>query len=168
MGVLMFGFSIILAIPLVIQAPMNGGLTKSLTHDTFYTCAIIFMVGSALMLAIAIAVGAPIPDLAKLGNTQWWNWLAGLCGAAYVTITTFVTPKVGSAVTMVMVIVGRVIFASCIDVFGWFGAAVMPLGWPSILGLLLVVVGAIIVGTAKNEIPKKESEAPQVAAANEA
>lgn len=167
MGVLMFGFSIMLAIPLVIQAPMNGGLTKSLTHDAFYTCAIIFMVGSALMLIIAIASGAPLPDFGKLGETQWWNWLAGLCGAAYVTITTIVTPKVGSAVTMVMVIVGRVIFATCIDVFGWFGATVMPLGWPSIVGLLLVIIGATVVGTAKNETPQKDIPA-QVPAAKEA
>lgn len=144
---------------LAVQAPMNGGLTRNMTHNVYSTVAIGFFLGSLLLLIIALVTRAPLPSLSGQ-TTQWWHWTGGILGAAYVTITTLSTPRVGATITMVMVLLGRVIFSVAIDQFGLVGVAQRAGSMPRTIGIILVLAGAILVGTAKIPSTSSSSESP--------
>ena len=148
---------------LAIQAPMNGGLTRNMTHNVYSTVSIGFLLGSLLLLIIALVSGSQFPAWSEQ-TTQWWHWTGGILGAAYVTITTLPTPKVGATITMVMVLLGRVIFSSAIDQFGLVGVAVHQGTLPRLIGIALVLLGAVLVGTAKTPtVPASPAEAEKKA-----
>jgi transporter family-2 protein len=162
MNVLMFLVVFVIGGFLAIQAPMNGGLTRNLTKNTYWTVSLGFFLGSLLLLIIILVSGTPFPSLSEQ-TTQWWHWTGGILGAAYVTITTLSTPNVGATLTMVMVLLGRVIFSTLIDQFGLFGVPAHAGTWPRFLGIALVLVGAVLVGTATSTTTpaKNVNTAPQ-------
>ena len=58
---------------LAIQAPMNGGLTRNMTHNVYSTVSIGFLLGSLLLLIIALVSGSQFPAWSEQ-TTQWWHW----------------------------------------------------------------------------------------------
>lgn len=157
MNIMIFIMVFIIGGFLAVQAPMNGGLTKNFTHHVFTTVSIGFLLGSLLLLIVAIISGSPFPDFQNQ-DTKWWHWLGGVCGAAYVTITTLAAPKVGVAFNMVLVLLGRVIFSTCVDQFGWVGCDVIESSPARVIGMVIVILGAFLVGLDKQ---KRKTEGRQ-------
>jgi transporter family-2 protein len=73
-----------------------------------------------------------------------WLWTAGVMSALIITALTFAAPRIGTTATIAILLAGNLTMAAVIDRFGWFGLDRIPLGWPRLLGLALLAVGAAL------------------------
>jgi bacterial/archaeal transporter family-2 protein len=87
-------------------------------------------------------------SLAGFGDalrSPWWYWVGGGgMGVVVVLTITVVTPRLGAAATIALLIAGQLAMAAAIDRYGWFGVEKVALTWPRALGLLLLAAGAVL------------------------
>ena len=87
-------------------------------------------------------------SLAGFGDavrSPWWYWVGGGgMGVVVVLTITVVTPKIGAAATIGLLIAGQLAMGVLIDRYGWFGVEQVPLSWPRLLGVLLLAIGALL------------------------
>jgi len=125
------------------QAPINARLRLVLGSPAG-SALISFLVGSAVLLALVLAVGEIEPTFAGLGGGPWWAYLGGACGAVLVFATLVATPRVGVTVTFVAVILGQVVAAALIDRFGWFEVRQIPFSWERALAIGLLLASLVL------------------------
>lgn len=73
-----------------------------------------------------------------------WMWLAGLMGLIVILSITFATPKIGATATIGLLIAGQLAMGTVIDRYGLFGLERIPVGWPRLLGIGLLALGAAL------------------------
>jgi bacterial/archaeal transporter family-2 protein len=87
-------------------------------------------------------------SLAGFGDairSPWWYWVGGGgMGVVVVLTITVVTPRLGTAATIGLLIAGQLALGVLIDRYGWFGVEQVPISWPRLLGVLLLAVGALL------------------------
>ncbi|MBA3475386.1 MAG: DMT family transporter [Actinobacteria bacterium] len=78
-------------------------------------------------------------------RSPWWYWLGGGgMGLVVVLTITVVTPRLGAAATIGLLIAGQLAMGVAIDRYGWFGVDRVALTWPRALGVLLLAAGALL------------------------
>jgi transporter family-2 protein len=78
-------------------------------------------------------------------RSPWWYWVGGGGMGMIVVLTiTVVTPRLGAAATIGLLIAGQLAMGVLIDRYGWFGVDRVPLTWPRVLGVLLLAAGAVL------------------------
>jgi transporter family-2 protein len=87
-------------------------------------------------------------SLAGFGDavrSPWWYWVGGGgMGVVVVLTITVVTPRLGAAATIGLLIAGQLAMGVLIDRYGWFGVEQVPLSWTRLLGVLLLAIGALL------------------------
>ena len=87
-------------------------------------------------------------SLAGFGDalrSPWWYWVGGGgMGVVVVLTITVVTPRIGAAATIGLLIAGQLAMGVAIDRYGWFGVDKVALTWPRALGVLLLACGALL------------------------
>ncbi|MEO5790869.1 MAG: DMT family transporter [Gaiellaceae bacterium] len=87
-------------------------------------------------------------SLAGFGDalrSPWWYWVGGGgMGVVVVLTITVVTPRIGAAATIGLLIAGQLAMGVLIDRYGWFGVEQVPLSWQRVLGVLLLALGAVL------------------------
>jgi transporter family-2 protein len=109
-----------------------------------WAALISFLVGSAALLAVALAV-SPRPSVAGLRDLPWYAWVGGFYGAFFVAVATFTAPRLGIGVLLTAAIAGQLAAALVLDHFGMLGLDRHPINLARLLGLGLVVAGAVLV-----------------------
>lgn len=133
-----------------LQVAINGQLTlvlDSAVHSAFIS----FLVGTLVLIAVVVLTRPSLRLRVPEGATHnpWWMWLGGVLGALYVTGVAFLSPLIGSAVTVVVVQVGLISGSLLVDQFGLLSApkrAVRPL---QVIGLLLMIGGVFVMNAPK-------------------
>lgn len=78
-------------------------------------------------------------------RSPWWYWVGGGgMGVVVVLTITVVTPRIGTAATIGLLIAGQLAMGVVIDRYGLFGVDQVALSWPRVLGVLLLAVGAVL------------------------
>ena len=77
-------------------------------------------------------------------RSPFWLWSAAIMSLVVVFTITFVTPKIGATATIGILIAGQLAMGAAIDRFGLFGLDSIPIGWPRLLGIVLLAVGAAL------------------------
>ena len=78
-------------------------------------------------------------------RSPWWYWVGGGgMGVVVVLTITVVTPRIGAAATIALLIAGQLAMGVAIDRYGWFGVDKVALTWPRALGVLLLAAGALL------------------------
>ena len=118
---------------------------RQLVGGTVVAAGLSFLVGTVILFAAATVVNRSVPGLGSMMSAPPWMYLGGLLGAFYVCASIVLTPRLGVATTIGLILAGQVIASMAIDHFGLFGVSVQPASIPRILGALLVIVGVAIV-----------------------
>lgn len=125
------------------QVPVNAGLRSHLHHPMQATF-VSFAVGMVVSLAYCLAVGSPVPSWDGLSRVPWWCWCGGLLGTLYVGSSIVLSPKIGVAAMLSMVIAGQMLASVLIDHYGVANAPIYSVTTPRVLGAILVIIGATV------------------------
>ena len=125
------------------QAPINSRLGKSV--GTVQAATFSFLVGTTVLLLILAFVNGGYGALGKLSGAPWWALIGGLLGAVYVTVALVAVRTLGASGLTAVVIAGQLAISLAIDRFGLFGVAKQQIAASRVLGLVLLLVGALLV-----------------------
>ena len=73
-----------------------------------------------------------------------WLWIGGVMSVFIIFAVTIGPPRIGVTATVAVVIAGNLVSAAIIDRFGLFGVDRVGLGWPRVLGFVLLTAGAAL------------------------
>jgi transporter family-2 protein len=125
------------------QAPINSRLGKSI--GTIQAATFSFLVGTALLLAIAAFAKGGWGNLGHVGRAPAWALVGGLLGAVYVSVAIVAVRTLGASGLTAVVILGQLGMSVVIDRFGLLGVAKVPVSGGRIVGLVLLAAGVALV-----------------------
>jgi transporter family-2 protein len=128
---------------IALQAPINSQLGKSL--GTFQASALSFLVGSALLVAIAVVAGAGPDTVREAAHQPWWYLTGGLLGAAYVTSVLVTVRTLGAGGVTAATIAGQLTASVVVDQLGILGVAKQPLTLLKVVGIVLLAAGVYLI-----------------------
>jgi transporter family-2 protein len=131
-------------IVLPVQFGVNSQL-RTFVGGPVAAAAISFMVGTIALAVAALVVQRSMPDLVSAASAPWWVWTGGLLGAFFVLASIILTPRLGAATTIGLILTGQVLASIVIDHFGLIRVPVHEASLPRIIGALLIVAGVVIV-----------------------
>lgn len=79
------------------------------------------------------------------GKPPWWTWVGGLLGALFVFGNSYLAPVLGTGLTVVIVLLGQICGGLAVDRFGLLHAPKRAVTAMQMLGVAVLLAGAIIV-----------------------
>jgi len=75
----------------------------------------------------------------------WWIWIGGTFGAISVQLNVFLSGKIGTGLTVTLIVVGVTIGGLLVDTFGLFGATKKSINKMTIIGIIVMLLGAVAI-----------------------
>jgi bacterial/archaeal transporter family-2 protein len=129
---------------LPVQFAVNSHL-RNFVGGPVGAAAASFIVGSVALAAAVLVVQRSLPEPGSVTSAPWWAWTGGLLGAFFVLASIILTPRLGAATTIGLILTGQVLASIVIDHFGLIRVPIHEASLPRILGAVLIVAGVIIV-----------------------
>jgi bacterial/archaeal transporter family-2 protein len=126
-----------------LQVPINAYLRRYCAHPMQATF-LSFSVGVMIALAIASRWGIKEETITQLRSAPWWAWLGGAMGVIFVTTNILVSPRLGVAITLTLVMVAQLITSAIIDHFGFLGIETRTVSFSRVAGIVLILSGVIV------------------------
>src|SRR5204862_8132245 len=102
--------------------------------------------GTILTASLAMLLIRPsAPEMAKIRDTEWWNWIGGPLGALIVLAGAALTRELGAALFIALVVGGQLLCALVLDHFALMGLKEQPVTLGRVLGALLVIAGVVCI-----------------------
>jgi transporter family-2 protein len=124
------------AVMVVFNARLGG-----LLGGPIWAAAAQFTVALTAVLSLALLTRQPAPVTTGIGGAPWWIWTGGVFSATFIVVSTFLTPRLGVAVTLSTIIVGQLSAALIVDHYGLFGGTVVRASFPRVAGVALLLAG---------------------------
>ena len=112
------------------------GTIEALAFATFVT--------AVLSCGVLLAARQSLVGYGDGLRAPLWLWSAGIMGLVVILSITYATPRIGATATIGLLIAGQLAMGAVIDRFGLFGLEQIPLGWPRLLGIVLLALGAAL------------------------
>jgi transporter family-2 protein len=112
------------------------GVIEALAFATLVTAVLssgVLLIARQSLAGYADGVRAPL-----------WLWSAGIMGLVVILSITYATPRIGATATIGLLIAGQLAMGAVIDRFGLFGLERIAIGWPRMLGIGLLALGAAL------------------------
>lgn len=118
-------------------------------------------VNHAVGLAVAggLVIGGLGSGAIRLTGIPLLYLSGGVLGVLVVTASNYAVRHAGSTLFAVLVLAFQLLGSGLIDHFGWFGQAPIALSWTRMLGLGLLVVGAVLVVTDREAMDAAANDA---------
>ena len=130
---------------IALQASANGSFRKNLGDNPLFA-AFFSICGTIITATLAMLIlRPPVPDVATLRETPWWNWIGGPLGALIVLAGASLTRELGAALFIALVVGGQLLCSLALDHFALMGLEAQPLTPGRALGAALVVAGVLCV-----------------------
>lgn len=126
------------------QAAGNAAVGRALGH-WLWGAFTSLTVSSVVVIAALLILRVPTPDLGKALQGPWWLWIGGVLGALYVAGAAALTPKLGAAGFLVLVVAGQILTAVIADHFGVMGLGGKPVSLARLAGVVLILCGVFLV-----------------------
>lgn len=126
-----------------LQAPTNARLAGALASPV-NAAFVSFLVGTAALGLLALTLQTR-PDAAAMKALPWWTWIGGLYGAVFVVSAAWAVPRLGVAMTVILMVAGQILISVLLDHFGALGVPKQPLNLTRLLGVALVFGGVLLV-----------------------
>ena len=130
------------------QSSINGklgGILGLSQKSAFYS----FLAGTLILVIVVLCLRLPLKQSFKGvftgAKTDWWCLLGGLIGAINVFMIAWLSPKIGTAPTLIVLLVGQLGFSLVLEHFGLFKSPKKAIQLSQIIGLLLMIVGIIMI-----------------------
>jgi len=137
-------FALIAGAVMPLQAGINLRLKASLGDPTL-AALVSFAIGTVALVAYSLIMKLPIPTGAMAASAPWWAWTGGFFGAFIVFSSIVLAQQLGAATMMAWLLAGQFLAALVLDHFGLVSFDVHEITWPRILGVILLVLGALLV-----------------------
>ena len=131
-----------------VQTPVNASLRTHLAHPLQATF-VSFAVGALLSLLMCVVSGRPLPTAIGLTQVPWWAWTGGILGTMYVGCSIILSPKIGVATMLSMVIAGQMLASLMIDHYGLLRAPVYSISAARAAGAILIAAGTAVMAFSK-------------------
>jgi transporter family-2 protein len=141
-SLLLLLFAIVAGSFLPLQAAVNAKLADYVGGPV-RASAISFTVG-AICLAIVVALFYRSGGH-RAGHAPWWAWIGGALGAVFVTSSVVVPVRIGAAAFFGIVVAAQLVTSVLIDQFGWLSFAQRQLSPLRLVGVGLLISGAVLV-----------------------
>ena len=128
----------------VVQQAVNSDLRQTL-QSAAWAGFVSYLGGTLCMLALAVALHEPLPDMSAVGRSHWWAWTGGLFGAIYIGVSILLLPRLGAAAFVALLITGQMLSSLALDRFGLLGLAQRSAEPSRLVGALLLVAGVILI-----------------------
>lgn len=126
-----------------IQASINNRLRMAV-GSPFIMSLISFTVGLATMTLLVVLVDRRIGfPVGLISEVPWWYWLGGPMGVVGMTLAVVLLPKIGAVEMTIWNLSGQILTGVVIDHFGFFNAVIEPATPLRLLGVVLILSGAI-------------------------
>ena len=139
---------VLVAIGLGVLLPVQAGINAQLRTVVGVPLAatlVSFLIGTAALVAGALATRTPLPLAAAWSQSPWWYWVGGLIGAVYVAGSIVLAPRLGAATLVAAVVAGQMLTSLVLDQFGWVGFPVHEMTAVRVLGAALIIGGVVLV-----------------------
>ena len=137
-------FALVAGAVMPLQAGINLRLKTALGDPTL-AAMVSFAVGTVALLVYALVSRAPMPTMSMVATAPWWAWTGGFLGAFIVFSTIILAAQLGAATMMAWLLAGQFLAALILDHYGLVSFEVHQISWPRLLGVALLIVGALLV-----------------------
>ena len=141
-------FFVILAIVagavLPLQAGLNVQLGKSV-HQPIFAAFASFLIGTLGLLIYLVALKFDFTSVSQTKTVSPVVWLAGILGAFYVAAVIILAPRLGTALTFVLVVAGQMTISLILDHYGLLGLPVKHINWQRLVGVVFLVAGVLLI-----------------------
>lgn len=128
-----------------IQAPVNAALGRGLGMPVA-AAAVSFLCGAAVLILITgILSTAQGVSLNWKAPPAWTFFAGGLLGAAFVTISILLAPRIGATAMVAFIVAGQLVTGIVLDRIGFLGLPVHEISMWRVAGALLLVAGAVMI-----------------------
>jgi transporter family-2 protein len=111
----------------------------------FEALAANLLFSTLIAVTVLFALRQSLAGFGDALRSPWWYWVGGGgMGVVVVLTITVVTPRIGAAATIGLLIAGQLAMGALIDRYGWFGVDKVPLTWARGIGVLLLALGALL------------------------
>jgi transporter family-2 protein len=141
-GILLVAFAAVAGVFLPLQAAVNSQLARYVGGPV-RASMVSFGVGTVAMFLVVLAFYRS--ESHHAADAPWWAWVGGLLGAFYVTSTVVVPVRIGAAPFFGILVAAQLVMGVLIDRFGWIGFPQRELSPLRIVGVALLVGGALLV-----------------------
>ena len=139
-----FLFVIIAGALNAVQSGSNAQLVRSLGRP-WLVALLVSLITAVAFLTMFLVTGVRAPEAGRVGDTPWWAWTGGLCGAAYVTSTLFFAERMGAGLFTGLTITAGIVASIIVDHFGLVGFQQHAASVLRIAGAALMIVGLTLV-----------------------
>ena len=140
-------FGVIAGACIATQVPINAQLGKDLGMP-LAAASISFLSGAvalSLMTLVLARFQGVTPDFSA--PAPWVFVAGGLLGAVYVFSSIILTPIMGAAAVMALLVTGQMLAGLALDKVGFMGMAVREISLGRVAGAVLLVAGAVMIRT---------------------
>jgi bacterial/archaeal transporter family-2 protein len=141
-GLLLVLFALVAGLFLPLQAGVNTRLAH-FVGGPVRASMVSFAVGAIVLLAVVLLFYRSGAVHAR--SAPWWAWLGGFLGAFYVTATVVVPVRIGAAPFFAILVAAQLVMGVLIDRFGLIGFPERGLSPLRLVGVALLVGGAVLV-----------------------
>lgn len=142
--ILLTGLGIIAGGLIAIQSVLNASLGQRIGN---LGSVLVLTLISAVTLVILVIIFPASSNLSSLPSlSEWYLYIGGVLGVAILAAPIFLVPRIGTTSTLIAIVLGQLTIALVIDQFGLFASPKIGISSVRILGILLVALGAYLVG----------------------
>ena len=141
---LLSGLGIVAGGLIAIQSVLNSSLGQRIGN---FGSVLVLTFISAIVLIVLIFFFPSTSNFSNLpGLSEWYLYIGGFFGVAILAIPIYLVPRIGTTSALIAIVLGQSLFALVIDHFGLFASPKIEINLARGVGVLLVAVGAYLVG----------------------
>lgn len=155
---LMF-IAVIVGAGIPLQGAINARMGEKLANPLLAT--FVSFAGGLLAISLILLLKTPgVPPWVAPKSTPWYLYCGGLPGVVFVTTTLLLIPRIGAANALAGFLVGQFLASLAFDHYGWLGVPLRPTTSWRLLGVALLICGALLVakGGAAKPVDSTSSE----------
>jgi len=136
--------AVLAGVSIVIQQVLNANLRVAL-NSAAWSGFVSYLVGLVCMALLAVVLRDPAPPVSVAARIPWWAWSGGVFGAIFVGLAILLTPRLGAATFIALLVAGQMLASVAVDHFGLLGLAQRSVDLPRLLGVVLLIGGVVLI-----------------------